>query len=508
MHDPVRISAEVPDRALLEDKPSAAAITYFFITRAAQRAWEAINQQLEMPRSALFCVYGMAGSGKTHFLNYVTGLSQHAGALNAEPARNLTLVVDAGGRGGNLEQRVIEKLARELSGSANEAAQLWRRLSGKEALVAAFDQARRQGVKAILVAIDLGDTDLGSGYVSLEILSALAINLKRPKLTVVIAGRGQPPQNAHTFTVAPEDDELLEVAVERARHLDERSAQLVEDAYAGFDLGEAHAIYPFDPASRIVLQSFTAEWGVARMAQIVREILLLWHARKDFSRLIFPSDLMLSPMMRAAVEDRLGEGGRIALGRAHDAAGTVAEPMSCVARQAVDSLILHALNPHAEPLELRDLARQMPAITVDRICSAGALADILREVALRSRGAIVVDSSTATFNPRAAGGAEVVAFNAAQPLMHRFDSTITPAQESSEVKAQTQKAQPRDGERAGGDVPQSHNPGRRPARKRAWALARPGTALRRFCRIIGSRSAGCRRMWGRPGTPGGRIKGS
>jgi hypothetical protein len=441
MHDPLQISAEVPDRALLEDKPGAAAITYFFITRGAQRAWEAINQQLDMPRGALFCVYGMAGSGKTHFLNYVTGLSQHAGALNAEPARNLTLVVDAAGRGGNLDQRVIEKLARELSGSANDAAQLWRRLSGKEALVAAFDQARRQGVKAILVAIDFGEADFGSGYASLETLSALAINLKRPKLTVAIAGRGQPPENAHTFTVAPEDDEILEVAVERARHLDERSVQIVEDAYAGFDLGETPAIYPFHPASRIVLQSFAAGCGVARMAKIVREILIPWQARKDFGRLIFPGDLMSSPMMRAAVGDRLGESGRIALGRACDAAGTVVEPMSCVARQAVDSLVLHALNPEAEPLELRDLARQVPAIAVDQICSAGALADIPREVAVLSRGAILfdADSNNATFNSRAAGGPEVVAFNAALPLARRFDSTIIPAQELSEIKAQTRK---------------------------------------------------------------------
>ncbi len=190
IHNPVRISAEIPHRAPLEDKPGVAAITYFFITRAAQRAWEAINQQLDKPRGALFCIDGIAGSGKTHFLNYVIGLSQRAGALNAEPARNLTLVVDAGGRGGNLEQRVIEKLARELSGSVNEAAQLWRRLSGKEALVAALDQARRQGVKAVFVAIDFGDTELGCGHESLETLSALAINLKHPKLTVVIAGRG------------------------------------------------------------------------------------------------------------------------------------------------------------------------------------------------------------------------------------------------------------------------------------------------------------------------------
>jgi hypothetical protein len=441
IHDPVRISSEIPHRAPLEDKPGVAAITYFFITRAAQRAWEAINQQLDKPRGALFCIGGMAGSGKTHFLNYVIGLSQRAGALNAEPARYLTLVVDAAGRGGNLEQRVIEKLARELSGSANEGAQLWRRLSGKEALLAAFDQARRQGVKAIFVAIDFGDTELGCGHESLETLSALAINLKHPKLTVVIAGRGQPPENVPTFAVAPEDDEIFEVAVERARHLEERSTQIVEDAYAGFDLGDARAVYPFHPASRVILQSRALRCGVARMAQMVREILLPWHARGDFSRLIFPGDLMLSPMMRAAVEERLGENGRIALGRAYDAAGAVAEPIRSVARQAVASLMLHALDADTAALALRELALQIPAIAADRICSPGALAEILREVALRSRGAIVLesDSSAARFNSRAAGGPEVIAFNAAQPLMRRFDSTLTPAQELSEVKAQLKR---------------------------------------------------------------------
>src|ERR1700749_2011612 len=106
----IKIAAKIPDRALLEDKPDATAITYFFITNAARRAWEAINQQLNNSRGALFWLGGPAGSGKTHFLNYVLGLSQRAGAVTAEPARNLTIVVDLDRRAGTVEQQMLERL--------------------------------------------------------------------------------------------------------------------------------------------------------------------------------------------------------------------------------------------------------------------------------------------------------------------------------------------------------------------------------------------------------------
>ncbi len=246
------------------------------------------------------------------------------------------------------------------------------------------------------------------------------------------------------------------------------------------------------------------------MAQMVREVLLPWHARGDFSRLIFPGDLMLSPMMRAAVEDRLGENGRIALGRAYDAAGAVAEPMRSVARQAVDSLMLHALDADTAALALRDLALQIPAITADRICTPETLAEILREVALRSRGAIVLesDSSAAWFNSRAAGGPEVIAFNAALPLIRRFDSTLTPAQELSEVKAQLKRLSPA-----------MANALEETFRNRAildGALRESGRGLspdqeRHFADFVALMEAGAqepRRMWRGPRASGGRIKGS
>jgi ABC-type molybdenum transport system ATPase subunit/photorepair protein PhrA len=117
----VKISAKIPDRARLEDKPDASAITYFFITDAARRVWGAINQQLNNSRGALFWLGGPAGSGKTHFLNYVLGLSQRAGAVTAEPARNLTIVVDPDRRAGTVEQQMLERLAHELNGAGNKA---------------------------------------------------------------------------------------------------------------------------------------------------------------------------------------------------------------------------------------------------------------------------------------------------------------------------------------------------------------------------------------------------
>jgi len=445
VNDPVRIADEIADRMTLESAPGATAVATFVITRAAQRAWEAINQQLNDARGALFWIGGPSGTGKTHFLNYVIALNQRAGSLDAELARNLTLAIRVEGRAGNVEQLLLQGLAQELNGARPKAGALWRRLSGREAIVAALDQAHRQGVRTVTIAIDFGDVNIRAADAQLEMLAVLAASLKHPKLTLIAAGRNPPAAAAPAFTVAPEDTEVLTVAIGRARQLDETVRPAVDGAYRGLDLGEyeGHAIYPFHPASSIVLRALNGAAGaVAPLARLVREVLLAWQMRRDFERLIYPSDLMLSATARSDAELRIGESGRAALRLAYHAAGTLDGSSSGVARQAVDTLMLQELCANAAPLGIEDLKARLPALATGGDRDAGrTIADVVREIASRSHGVIQFDSEslTARFNPRAAGGPEVAAFNAARSLACRFDSTLTPAQEMPELRAKLKR---------------------------------------------------------------------
>jgi hypothetical protein len=442
--DPVRIAEEIADRMVLESAPGAAVVAGFVITRAAQRAWEAINRQLSNARGALFWIDGPSGTGKTHFLNYVIALNQRAGSLGAELARNLTLAIRVEGRATNVEQLLLQGLAEELSGVRHKAA-LWRRLTGREAIAAALDQAHRQGVRAVTVAIDFGDAKIDAAEARLQMLAALATSLRHPKLTVIAAGRNPPSPVTSAFTVAPEDGEVLTVAIGRARHLDETLRPAVEGAYRGLDLGAygGHAIYPFHPASLSALRALNGVAGaVAPLARLVREVLLPWHARRDFARLIYPSDLMLSATARINAESRMGESGRAALRLAYGAAGALDRPSSDIARQAVDTLMLRELGADAAPLGIEDLKARLPALAAGVARDAGpTIVETIRAITMRSRGAILFDSEsqTARFNSRAAGGPEVAAFNAARPLACRFDSTLAPAHEMPELRAKLKR---------------------------------------------------------------------
>ncbi|HXZ88127.1 MAG TPA: hypothetical protein VEF07_06125, partial [Candidatus Binataceae bacterium] len=445
VNDPVRIAEEIADRMVLENAPGAAAVASFVITRAAQRAWEAINQQLSDARGALLWIDGPSGTGKTHFLNYVIALNQRAGTLDAELARNLTLAIRAEARAGNVEQLLLQGLAQELSGVRHKAGALWRRLSGRDAMAAALDQAHRQGVRTVTVAIDFGDAKIGAAEPGLEMLAGLATSLKHPKLAVIAAGRNPPSVATSTFTVGPEDGEVLTVAIGRARHLDESLRPAVDGAYRGLDLGgyDGHTIYPFHPASLSALRALNgAARAVAPLARLVREVLLPWHARRDFTRLIYPSDLMLSATARTNAESRLGESGRAALRLAYGAAGALDGPSSDTARQVVDTLMLQELCADAAPLGIEDLRARMPPLAAGGAHNAGpTIVEIIRAIAMRSRGAILLDSESCTvrFNPRAAGGPEVAAFNAALPLACRFDSTLAAAHELPELRAKLKR---------------------------------------------------------------------
>ncbi len=440
--DPVQVAAEIPDRMALEDTPGATAIASFVFTRAVQHVWEEINRRLSDPHGALFCIYGPAGTGKTHFLNYVVALNQRAGSLEAESVRNLTIVLDAHGRARDFEQLLLERLVQELAG-VHKAVALWRRLADREALLAALDHSRRQGVRSITLALDFGDADVGLAQKTLAMVEGLAVSIKRPKLIVIAAGRSIMPVATANFTVSPATEEELAVAIGRARHLDPTMHQAVDDAYRALRLSEvdSYALYPFHPSAGLVLRALNGTAGVGALARLVRDVLLLWHSTNAFARLVCPSDLMLSATVRAAAELRLGETGRIALRLASDAADTITGSLGGIARQVVDTLMLHELCGEATVLRIEDLNARLPAID-QGVGDAGRVIDaIAKEVASRSRGAILFDpeSRQIRFNPRAAGGPELAAFNAVRPLACLFDSTLTPAHGMPELKAKLKR---------------------------------------------------------------------
>jgi hypothetical protein len=226
----VELGPEIGDRMALEVSPAAATVECFVMTRAAQRAWAMLNEQLGQAHGASLWLGGAAGTGKTHFLNYVIALNRRAGALNAEPQRHLTLALEISGRsrGADFDRGLLELLAHELAGEHRKAGSLWRQLRGAEALRAALDQARRQGVRSVTAVVDFGlaDAQLAAAPLAAAPLAALGIlaaTLKHPKFTLIAAGRADaPPPGARALEVAAAADEAMAVAIGRARRLDPR----------------------------------------------------------------------------------------------------------------------------------------------------------------------------------------------------------------------------------------------------------------------------------------------
>jgi hypothetical protein len=425
----------------LANAPDRLTVACYWMTRGAQRAWQAINHQLEDPHGALFWIGGPAAAGKTHFLNYVIALGLRAGPLSAETARHLTIAAEISAPAGtaDLERRLLEQLSLELAGDNGRAATLWRQLRGAEALRVALDHARHQGVKSVSLALDFGTAESESATEWLRSLAELAARIRTPRLTVIAAGRGQPPPGAQSFDVTPAPDEEIAVAIGRTRRLDDSSPRRADESYRGIDLGDldGRAIFPFHPAAADALHVIGGRAaGIAGLARIAREAVLHWCEARDPRRLIYPAEVMSVPSGRATIEARLGETGRTALKLALAAADALAERNREVARDFVGTLVLQSLVGSAPSLDLEQLRAQMPSAAEYGRPTGGVLAEIAGELAARSRGVIVFDPAarTAQFNPRAAGAPQVAAFNSALTLARRFDPTLTPANEMPELR--------------------------------------------------------------------------
>jgi hypothetical protein len=282
-HQVLALGPLVSDRVELFAGPTEDTISHFVMTRGAEQAWSAINRQLSEEMGALFWLGGPAASGKTHFLNYVIALGNRTGGLGVEPGRRLTLALDASVPRVAMEpERVLaDLLAREL-GDDRAAGALWRRLPGPEALRVVLDQARRRGLRALTVAIDLGDVDPAVIRPSFQALAALTTGLSNPQLIILVAGRGDAPASGSVpCRTDPASNELAAVALGRARRLDDVPPSTIMIAYGGLAAMDADPaqIYPFHPASVAALLRLG---GPARriptIARVAREALLAWQA--------------------------------------------------------------------------------------------------------------------------------------------------------------------------------------------------------------------------------------
>jgi hypothetical protein len=442
----IELGPEIADRMTLASVPDGASVGFYVLTRGAQRAWEAINAQLDGSHGDLFWIAGPAGSGKTHFLNYVYTLADRAGSLSAEPARNLAFALEIGGqvKPGNLDRHLLEMIARELVGDRQGAAPpLWRQMRGGEALSVALDQARRQGVKSMTAVIDFGAAESEPAVAHLKTLAELAHNVKQPKLLAIVAGRS--PKFASSFPVAPEPDEEMQVAIGRARKIADAAIKVIDDLYRGIDTRthDSRAIFPFHPVTVDTLNGLvSAASSVAPRARLVRDALVQWYEAKSTHRMVYPADLMHSDEVRRVVETRIGEAGRAALEISHAALTAVDAQRREAAQEIVDTLALRLISGDSPWLELEELRACIPAFAEEHGHGVlPVLADLLGRIAPRTRGVIVFDpqSQKASFDPRGAGAPEVAAFNAALPLIRRFDSTLTAAQEMPELKAKLKR---------------------------------------------------------------------
>ncbi|HEX4210784.1 MAG TPA: hypothetical protein VHY56_10340, partial [Candidatus Binataceae bacterium] len=372
---------------VLVSEPGADIVACYTLTRGAERAWGTINYQLTQAHGELFWIGGEAGSGKTHFLNYVVALSNRAAASDTAFGRYLTIIADLGARSGagELDRQLLDQLATQL-GDDNRSTSLWRRVSGAEGLRIAFDYARRQGVKGVTAAIDFGEHGVGAAQAQLKTLAALARDLKQLRLIVLAAGRMAEYEGARSFAVAPAEDEELTVICGRARRLKDNAWPRAAALYRNLKLGEwePHQIYPLHPAAALGLKHLIANRGVALGAALLREAIILWDAAKRHARLISPAELMQSVAVRGELERRFGDAARTGLALAHQAAKELPLETQTVGVAIIDTLALRHLD-ETNGLALADLLERL---SPDAAATAGEAERVIAQLAARSHGII------------------------------------------------------------------------------------------------------------------------
>ncbi len=431
---------------MLGSVPGAVTVEFYLLTEAASHAWATISASLAAGVGAVFWIGGLAGAGKTHFLNYLLALEERAATAQGRRAI-VRLGLEAGAGAYDLEQRMFDLLAREI-GVGDAGAMLWRRLHGGEALGVAFEQAHRVGIRAISVAIDFGAADASAWDDYFAELARVAARDRQVAFNVYVAARTRAPASAIALEIAAADgaERVLAALARTRRVVDEAGAATL---YDGAGLGgsgdfEPRAICPFDPRSIETLRALAGETSsVAATAKLVSAALAAWRENsiERHARPLLPVELMGAASVVRRVEEWLGESGRAALKIAYRAADAMEERER--ARAVVDVLLLESLSGGARALSPGELRMRLPEYyqrTISSSAAGNAIAKMLDGLAAGTDGVIAIDARGAQFNPRAAGVPEVAAFNNALPLLRRFDATLTDAAELPELPARLKRA--------------------------------------------------------------------
>ncbi len=456
----IRLGPAVAERMALGAKPTEEIASCYVLTRAANAAWERLNRHLSDDAGAIFWIGGSAGTGKTHFLNYVLALNERAGALSSEETRRISLGLDVERslKAAELEARLLEALARALGGN-QRAATLWREMGGGgDALNVALSQAHRSGVRAVMLAIDFGETDpLGGGFEYIETLAGVAAGMKHLKFTVLAAGRVAAPKAAIALDIAcASHDEELAVAVGRARQLRDQTQLVLGSFYKSVEPAALtpEEIFPFHPISLAQLASLANPPGtVAAVAALARDILAggVDGGVLADRRLVMPCDLVENPVAVKRIDARLSEAGRAALKSARSALARLSREDAELGWQMIATLVLEHLCGTWPVLDFAGLADRLP----ERPSGSTTPVRVLQQIAEHSKGTIRVAGLTARFDPLANGTAAVAAFNVALTLAKLFDPSLTPAQEQAEVEAKLKRL----GEAMAGALEAAHQAG-------------------------------------------------
>ncbi|HEY6394516.1 MAG TPA: hypothetical protein VIX12_03795 [Candidatus Binataceae bacterium] len=455
----VELWPPVQDAFELELSPRAETVQTFVMTRAAEGSWQRINAHLGGESGAFFWIGGPAGSGKTHFLNYIIALGDRAGALNVSNMRRVICGFEVAGRvdSAELEIYTLESLAQEISGS-QKAAPMWREMRGAGALKVAMEQARRVGIREVIVAIDFGRSTPDSEEY-LAVLSGVAAECRHVRLTVIAAGRAQAAKFAVPLEVAPADvSEQMRVGLGRARRLTADDRRIGE-LYHGIDCDgmEPSAIFPFHPAAAAAIRAIS-DGTTASIAQLAREALAtaledgavsshsrqphasLFYSRQPHAsrsgRLLYQADLNESSIIQTRIRSALGESGDVALRLARDSVSHFHGNQKELARQIVATLVIERICHPQRRLAISELEARVPMLAEGSTgaSSTPLVAEMLRTISSRTAGVISVDSDGAIFDPANAEAPEVAGFDAALALLKRFDPSLGPVRDRRELE--------------------------------------------------------------------------
>ncbi len=434
-----KLEPPVAGRMTLETVPRERSVQCYVATRAAQRTLSLLTERRDSGSGDFFWLTDPAGAGKTHFLNYFLALRQRLAKAAQEDGRELVLAFDYAepASAAQLENDILAALARELGGGDRRGAPLWRRIGAAAAFEVAMGEARRAGVRALTIVIDLGLNEAPAFAADLVRIARAA---KRPSLTVIAAGRGDPPPHAVVTEVGPAGlSEQIVVAVGRVRRLEPRWTAMAH-LYQGTEIAPfaPDEIFPFHPETLRALAALLEPTAtIAGLARMAREVLA---DHKDTASLVYPYELFEVSELKRIIGDRLGTDGRAALRHASSAVQSMPRQNRQLAEQIVRTLVLAHLCGQAPALEIDQLWSRLPAVGgVAPGSHAGNAApqrsQILQELASRGSRAITTSPVGAAFVLARESSPDIDRFNQALALLKLFDPGLEAAGDRSELTA-------------------------------------------------------------------------